>query len=417
MLTMATSTRTKALESTLDAIEIDKVWVDFDLATQIVEESNSSNRPLTTSIAKRYMHAILEGRWGCSPDTIGFDADGELISGQHRLWGLIFAENLRREDPEYVKNVYGITKPIELPFIFTRGFRPQDADSVDIGKTRTGADVLARRHLFGDENSDAQNKKMHKELAVASRLLWTRINGKTVAGSGVFAHHELKTFVDEHAQLIDCVRFIRDSDYGESNDRLVANYISIGFASGLLALMQSVDEEKGEEFWTLFAAGALSADHPISRYKQFLLDMRNAGTVDRDHQVNAAIKAFKLFLAGEEKTTKTKIKPKKNERPFLPEGLDRAPMTADEIEAEKAKVNAERERAKERAKAKREEAKAAKAEERAKVKAEKQAKADKAKADKEAAIEKVKPRAKKKAPAKLSDKLDGEADHMTPKFG
>jgi hypothetical protein len=317
-----TSTKTAAVDKVLSGLTFETIWADAVWCQEQLENHNKSNRPMTMSIVKRWRDRMLEGRWVPSPDCIAYDLEGNLLTGQHRLYAVVLAEQMRQLDPDYVKNVYGIDKPISIPFVIGRGFMGKHADVIDIGKNRTSSDVLARRHLFGVDVSDAESKKLHKELAVAARLLWTRINGKTVKGSGVFLHHELKAFVDDNTGLVEAVKTIRELDNGDAHDRLICNFLSIGYASGLLQLMISANEDKAMEFWTLFAAGALENSHPIARFKSYLLDSRTEGTVDRDHVVNAAIKAWNFFIAGTESVTKPAIKPKKDERPWIKDSVD-----------------------------------------------------------------------------------------------
>lgn len=99
-----------------------------ELAEQILNQRNVSNRPLKPGKIKDYANDLRAGRWGLTGDTIKFAPDGTLKDGQNRLAAVI-----RANGPVLKTHViFGIESGL-----FTR---------MDIGKNRTPADVF---HIAG----------------------------------------------------------------------------------------------------------------------------------------------------------------------------------------------------------------------------------------------------------------------------
>lgn len=111
------------------------------LATELLEH-NKLNRPLIDQHVQRIARQIKGGKWKFNGDTIKVSVGGDVLDGQHRLWGVIEAKC----SIETII-VYGVERD---------AFATIDA----VRRPRSGADVLA---LCGVE----LNKKI-----VATALQW-----------------------------------------------------------------------------------------------------------------------------------------------------------------------------------------------------------------------------------------------------
>lgn len=59
-----------------------------DIARMMLE-NNIGNRPVSKDTVECYARLMLNNEWGITPDAIGFDVNGRLINGQHRLMAII----------------------------------------------------------------------------------------------------------------------------------------------------------------------------------------------------------------------------------------------------------------------------------------------------------------------------------------
>ena len=67
------------------------ITVTPDLALNWLEHTNSNNRRVKETYANRLARDMRNGDWVLTHEGIGFDTDGVLIDGQHRLWAVVYA--------------------------------------------------------------------------------------------------------------------------------------------------------------------------------------------------------------------------------------------------------------------------------------------------------------------------------------
>ena len=61
-----------------------KMTITPEIAREMLKK-NTNNRPLSKRTLSRYVQLMKNGEWGITTDAIGFDVNGRLINGQHRL--------------------------------------------------------------------------------------------------------------------------------------------------------------------------------------------------------------------------------------------------------------------------------------------------------------------------------------------
>lgn len=84
---------------------------------------NKNNRTLRLERVESYAHSIHSDDWDPTCQGIGYDTNGDMIDGQHRSWGIIFAN-----------------KPAKL--LVCRGLNPNVKTKVDTGAVRSLACLL-----------------------------------------------------------------------------------------------------------------------------------------------------------------------------------------------------------------------------------------------------------------------------------
>lgn len=279
--------------------------------------NNLANRPLRRTLALRYANEILRHKWKLNGETIVIDRFGVVADGQHRLVGVVLAEQVRKQNPEYWKKMYGWRGPITVECLIVTGIddKPDVRNTINLGLKRQLSDVLFQDAIFN--GTEQEQKKLSSVLAAATRLVWLRAGGMVVTDAPHFPHSEALDFLDQHPRLKDAAYFVEVEDGGGGVEgRKISSYLSLGYAAALLYLMgmsatdpsgyQETGElddslwEKAEEFWTLFAQG----DQSLNALRKALVNISGSGGMGRDEIVGTVIKAYNLWAEGQEVTGK-----------------------------------------------------------------------------------------------------------------
>jgi len=154
------------------------VHIEPEAAEQLLIVTNSKNRPMSRSFAKRLGNLIEAEEYAITGDTIKFSKSGTLLDGQHRLQGCV---NSKRAIISHM--VFGLDDDI--------------FDVLDQGHKRTAGDILA---LCGVE----------EYTLTAASIAWvhTLRNGRTSNASGLTprAIRVLAT-----GEMSDIARYLRDA--------------------------------------------------------------------------------------------------------------------------------------------------------------------------------------------------------------
>lgn len=281
--------------------------------------NNVTNRPFDPNLAQQWMHEILAGHWKMNGETIIIDKLALIHNGQHRLIGLVWAEQERKKNPKKYPAWKG---PVWMPSIFVVGVEYDDAtiNTIDTGKPRTMSDVIYRCPFFEDMVS-RERKKAAKICEFSVKTLWWRTGAKDRSFSPRASHADSLQFIEQHPTILDCVKFVWEENGGA--ERKLERWISLGMASGLLYLMmtsatdegeyndnpteESVDfanREKAEQFIVELASG--SSLKVLTDYLQQQSEAwREVGPGIVRHVVfGSLIKAWNLYSKGKKLTTK-----------------------------------------------------------------------------------------------------------------
>ena len=119
-------------------MEAKVIQVTPAMAQKWLNEHNPHNRPLYEKTIEAYAADMKKGLWTINNQGIGFDEEGNLLDGQHRLYAIVFS---------------GVTVPLlvirGLPNKFFDGHVTQE--TIDRGKPRSIGDILTLSH--GMENA------------------------------------------------------------------------------------------------------------------------------------------------------------------------------------------------------------------------------------------------------------------------
>jgi hypothetical protein len=184
------------------------------------------------------------------------DSKGNIVSCAHRCVALIMAELERQRmvafgnDEMLEKYGLEVDQEITVPVLLVEGVDPPGADTADTGKGRSLGDVLFRRNEFanGKSISDSVKAKLSRELAVAVRLVWLRLNGGRVARGAKLHHPEAIAFLGDHPLLHDAILFLHEEDGGSGAEgKKITDYLTLGYAAGLMYLM-AYSENKRDSY-------------------------------------------------------------------------------------------------------------------------------------------------------------------------
>ena len=203
---------------------------------------NRANRPLSQVTVDRYAAAMQAAEWKLNGDSIRFDENGDLIDGQHRLHACVKSG---RTFMSYVVT--------DLPV---------DAfDTIDQGRPRTMADVLARR-----------GEKHYSTLAAACRFIWELETGKVGCAEKMRPSH-LDGVLNEHPTIRESV---------EVTVKMMSNskvrFIPGSHVAALHYLFGTIKPHKNKEFWERVIEGTgLSKEMPEYTLRKRLIE--NMGSV------------------------------------------------------------------------------------------------------------------------------------------
>lgn len=234
------------------------------------------NRKLRDSAVVRFCHIIERGEWRLTTDAIGFDSNGHLINGQHRLTACV---------------VSGKT----LMFLVVRNLRSETQDILDTNLIRSTADAL---RLDGEVDVFV--------LAAAARWLYKfdyieANDGKVVSfrdpGENPTTPQLMRIFKQHREAIMDCGKLRRKAT--------PVLHIRPGLATAVMFKQRQIDVELEELFWnTLIDGVGLKARDPIYLLRRILENDYKAkgGRKMPDYrQAALLIRAWNLWCAGEER--------------------------------------------------------------------------------------------------------------------
>jgi len=202
---------------------------------------NVINRWITTGNLQDLIQKILRGHWA-GPNGTGGTINGETIiigrtaqvlDGQHTLISLVLADLMWRQDKS--RWSHWRDSPPVIDKLVISGVDEDDhtANSINVCKSRSKADVLYRSEFFA--HLDGSVRKVQARMSdYATRLLWLRIGIKYNAMIPRITHDEVVDFIGRHQRLLQCITHVYEENGSEGK---ISRYVGPGYAAGLLYLM------------------------------------------------------------------------------------------------------------------------------------------------------------------------------------
>lgn len=241
------------------------VKITPDLAKEWLKR-NTHNRRLNQDEVELLAGAMKRGEWMDNGDPFArFDADGNILDGQHRLHALIKAN--------FTWQGYIVD-----------GLAPEVQRVIDIGQPRTFAQELG---LDGYVNPN--------QLAAVALGVFRWENGDWNAKTRKATRIQLRNLVElNEAPLQDAVRAAH-----RLNNKLRVAPTSAALAYWLFA---QIDQEDADDFFDRLTNGTVEPSHPIGLLRERLIEWMRARHGDKpSRQMILAyfIKAWNFYRNGE----------------------------------------------------------------------------------------------------------------------
>jgi hypothetical protein len=214
--------------------------------------NNSNNRPFSESWARAIAQDILNKMWRLNCETVIIGRTGQVLSGQHRLVGLVLAQQMRHgKNKDKWDTLWpdGEDPTLETLIAYGAFEDHEHVRTLDNVKPRTLADVVQTSGMF-DDLEPTEQKDCSRMLAAATDFLWERTGASISRVSGgkggkgeradetstrYQTHGTSMDFIERHPRLTECVREI----FNRNEARAITSLIKTGYAAGLLYLMGS----------------------------------------------------------------------------------------------------------------------------------------------------------------------------------
>lgn len=242
------------------------------IARQWLDGSTIPNfRVLEPHKMQRYARAMSEGQWRLNGETITFDANGNLLNGNHRLHAVIYSG-------------------CHIQMLIVRGVsaEPSTVLTMDEGPARTLGQYLA---AHGEKNATT--------LSGVLTAMWQhkhtgRFDGQTADQVRRGTKADMVGVLNDHPDIRDVTSIAK---------RLGVRYGLPGGAVGALYyhLIHS-DPVNAEMFFDLLSTGVVTdeRDQPIAlAIKTFLEDKGKLRRMTKQHLMALLIKAWNQWVTGE----------------------------------------------------------------------------------------------------------------------
>lgn len=224
--------------------------INAHFASNCLKDFNDSNRPMSQSVAKLYANEMLRGQWQCNGEPLIFSVDStgkeHLISGQHRLQGLLLANQAIELGQEWP------SAQTEWDSVVVYNVPHETADTVDTGKARSHSDVLFRDPWVDSFIPSQWNETINarktwtKTLAGAARLVWLIEGGATVSSAPKFLISEMLNFIQQrHSNLHQFVTMVLDANDADADNHGLK--MSLPYIAALAYVASVVETEDGLE--------------------------------------------------------------------------------------------------------------------------------------------------------------------------
>lgn len=229
--------------------------------------TNKHNRTLRLERVEGYAHSILTDDWDETCQGIGFDTGGDMIDGQHRSWGIIFAN-----------------KPARL--LVCRGLNPNVKTKVDTGAVRSLACLL-------ELDPEGLNLKELPSPKVMTAILFRIF----ALGGGQKNHwasskHNLTAMITKYRKSL---KWLEENGYCTFKGGLTREFIKAPILAGLVIFHQKF-KDLAEEFASMvYSPEAKKSPAALGMY-QYLMQGANhkSALVKMDTTVEQTMRVLRV---------------------------------------------------------------------------------------------------------------------------
>lgn len=233
---------------------------------KLILTRNKSNRPINTDNVNFIAHAMKQNTFKFTGEPIIFGLNDDLMDGQHRLEALILTGK-------------------EQQFLTVRGVENDSFKYIDIGKTRSAADILSIQNIVNP----------HSYASIAKFILLFNKGGYEKA-AGRQSYKRLKI---SNADISDFVikrhvSLTESRTYGFVKE---CNFLSGNILSAFHYIFKQIDENDASEFCKKLADGKeLEPKDAIFLLRQELKqDIINTRKMDTLEKIALICKAWNLY--------------------------------------------------------------------------------------------------------------------------
>lgn len=211
----------------------------------------TGNRPFDENHARELAQDILTKNYWMNLESIILSLTGLVLSGQHRLVGLILAaiewEKCKIKGSKGYWEQYWDEEPyIETMVAVGASEDPEVVRTYDNVKKRTLSDTIWTSPTFGDIKDLKDRKELCRMMDYAVDCLWKRTY--QVIGKNSWIQHQTHSssleFLDRHPKIKDCVKHI----YNKNRHRVISLLgLNAGQCAAMMYLMGCSDTE-GEAY-------------------------------------------------------------------------------------------------------------------------------------------------------------------------
>jgi hypothetical protein len=256
-----------------------------EMCKYILEHHNSNNRDLKRRNVDHILNEIGNGNWAFNGETIGFDENGDLTNGQHRLTSISEGE-------------------VSLVIPTFTNLDPDVFKTIDTGQTRTPSDVLA---IDGIENSSEASATVKFVNDIVNNCFNNTNKGRkhTLSNTDVLEYYSKlgEDKIQEAIEFFNNTKSRAGSPLG----------LQKKFVTGFHYVLTTINPEKGQEFMDKLMTGTnITEGCPIKLLREKLFTAKTSKS--KKHQLTPTEKikyvmfTWTKFIAGDE--TKRLLLPK-----------------------------------------------------------------------------------------------------------
>lgn len=233
---------------------------------------NTRNRKVSRTALEQIKASLVRGEWKLNGEAVKVASDGTILDGQHRLYACV-------------------ETGISFPTLLITGLEHDTQDTMDTGKVRSHADVLA---LNGYANATTLAATVVAIIRAERYSIKAAMSSSGGSAAWPVTRKQMLDRLDSEPTLTDIANF--GKKYGRIG-------LSGRAASTLFYFFSKIDADDAEHFFSKILTGdGLERGNPILTLRNHLITLKDDSKGERNLRYVAAvtIKAWNKFREGEQ---------------------------------------------------------------------------------------------------------------------